>query len=176
MRPSVALSGICLATLLLLGSCGWHVRGTQEMPDGLRQLRLVSAPESAALVQKLQRSLSISDEQLESTAGTPTLHIGIEQRLLRTVALDASARSAEQEMRLVIEFQLHDGSDTLIYGPEELSVSRVYAYNPNQVIAKQDEERLIYQELQDALVAQLIRQLARVRIGETQPAAAAAAH
>jgi outer membrane lipopolysaccharide assembly protein LptE/RlpB len=43
-----------------------------------------------------------------------------------------------------------------------LSASRVYAYDPNSVIAKFDEEKIIRQELQESLVGQLFRQLGRI--------------
>ena len=44
-------------------------------------------------------------------------------------------------------------------GPREISASRVYSYDPNSVIAKQDEENLILSELQSNLVGQIFRQM-----------------
>ena len=60
-------------------------------------------------------------------------------------------------MRLDMQFELRNGDGETVFGPRVLSASRVYAYDPNSVIAKLDEEKIIRQELQENLVGQLFR-------------------
>ena len=49
----------------------------------------------------------------------------------------------------------------MVFGPRTPPRSRIYSFDPNSVIAKQNEETLIYGELQDNLVGQIFRQLRR---------------
>ena len=169
MRGSAAL----LLLALVMAGCGWHPRGSGELPRQLQELRLSSEPQSAAFAQKLRRSMRRAGMQLVEGSAPYTLKLGAEEKLLRKVSLDRSGRAAEQEMRLMIDFELRDGEGVLLYGPQRLSSSRIYAYDPNQVIAKRDEERLIYIELQNNLVAQLFRQLSRIDASRLQPGSAA---
>ncbi|MBP8924974.1 MAG: hypothetical protein KBG75_03905 [Pseudomonadales bacterium] len=150
---------LALALALVLGACGWHPRGVQEVPPQLQQLRLVSETKGGAFEQKLARALVAAGVVLVESAGGFSLHTGAERLETRNVALDREARSAEQEMRVTVEFELRNGAGDIVLGPHELSTSRIYSYDPNSVIAKQDEESLILTELRNNLVGQLFRQL-----------------
>jgi LPS-assembly lipoprotein len=152
---------VCLL-LLVLAACGWHPRGAHQLPPELQRLRVQSVPPDPQFGMRLNRALKFAGIELVEEAGSYTLTTKLERPDARNVSLDRSARSAEQERRLTLHFELHDPDGTLVYGPRTLSASRVYAYDPNNVIAKMDEEALIDGELADNLVAQVMRQLARV--------------
>lgn len=159
MHCTVARLWPSLALALVLGACGWHPRGVQEVPPQLQQLRLLSETKGGVFEQKLARALVAAGVELVDSAGVFTLHTGPERLNTRNVALDREARSAEQEMRVTVEFELRNGAGDTVLGPREISASRIYSYDPNSVIAKQDEENLILSELQSNLVGQIFRQL-----------------
>ena len=145
-----------------LAACGWQPRGEQQLPPELREMQLVVTPPEPRFVASLGRSLALAGVQVVQRSGTYSLHATTPQPRLRNVALDRGARSAEQEMRLEMSFELRDGNGDTVFGPRTLTASRVYAYDPNSVIAKLDEEKIIQQELQENLVGQLFRQLGRL--------------
>ena len=147
---------------LALAACGWQPRGAQQLPPELKEIQLVVTPPEPRFVARLERSLTLSGVKVVERAGTYSLHATTPQPTLRNVALDRGARSAEQEMRLEMQFELRNGNGDTVFGPRVLSASRVYAYDPNSVIAKFDEEKIIRQELQESLVGQLFRQLGRI--------------
>ena len=153
---------LALALFTTLAACGWHPRGVQTLPPELAEIRLVVTPPDPRFSARLERSLKLAGVQVVTRAGVYSLHATTPRPALRNVALDSGARSAEQEMRLEMEFDLRNASGDTVYGPRTISANRVYAYDPNSVIAKFDEEKLIQQELQENLVGQLFRQLARV--------------
>ena len=155
-----------LLALLLAGlsACGWQARGARELAPELATLRLVFAPADARLESRLRRSLSLSGVEVVERAGVYTLHVAPVPPKLRNVALDRGARSAEQEMRMELAFDLRNAEGQVVVGPRNLSASRVYAYDPNSVIAKLDEEKIIREELQENLLGQLLRQLARLQL------------
>lgn len=158
-----------LAILLVsLAACGWQPRGTHGLTPELSTLRVVFAPADTRLESRLRRSLSLSGVEVVDRAGVYTLHVAPAPAKLRNVALDRGARSAEQEMRLELVFDLRNRDGDVVVAPRTLSASRVYAYDPNSVIAKLDEEKIIREELQENLLGQLLRQLARLQL----PAAA----
>lgn len=148
--------------LVTLTACGWQPRGTQQLPAELKEMQLVVTPPEPRFVASLERSLTLAGVKVVDRAGAYALHATTPEPRLRNVALDRGARSAEQEMRLEMQFELRDGNGDTVFGPRTLTASRVYAYDPNSVIAKLDEEKLIRQELQENLVGQLFRQLGRI--------------
>lgn len=153
---------VLLVLAFALNACGWQPRGAQQLPPELREMQLVVTPPDPRFVASLERSLALSGVTVVDRAGVFSLHATTPTPALRNVALDRGARSAEQEMRLEMQFELRNGDGDTVFGPRTLSASRVYAYDPNSVIAKLDEEKLIRQELQENLVGQLFRQLGRI--------------
>jgi LPS-assembly lipoprotein len=147
---------------LTLTACGWQPRGAQQLPPELKEMQLVVSPPDPRFVARLERALALSGVKVVERAGAYSLHATTPEPTLRNVALDRGARSAEQEMRLDMQFELRNGDGETVFGPRVLSASRVYAYDPNSVIAKLDEEKIIRQELQENLVGQLFRQLGRI--------------
>jgi LPS-assembly lipoprotein len=153
-------------SVLSLAGCGWHPRGSQDIGLQTRQLRLVTEQPNAALTLKLRRALLVAGVELVDDAGsTLSLHLGTEQRESRKVSLDRDARSAEQEMRVAVAFDLRNADGEVVFGPRTASASRIYAFDPNSIIAKQDEENLIYQELLDNVTGQVLRQMRRAEAG-----------
>ena len=153
--------------VILLGglvACGWQPRGTSKLAPELSTLRIVFAPADPRLESRLRRSLSLSGVEVVARAGVYTLHVAPVPAKLRNVALDRGARSAEQEMRMELVFDLRNPDGDVVVSPRTLSASRVYAYDPNSVIAKLDEEKIIREELQENLLGQLLRQLARFQM------------
>jgi len=153
---------LTLVLLIVLAGCGWQPRGAQSLPPELKELQLVVTPPEPRFVASLERTLAISGVKVVDRAGAYALHATTPVQALRNVALDRGARSAEQEMRLEMQYELRDGNGDTVFGPRTITASRVYAYDPNSVIAKLDEEKIIRQELQENLVGQLFRQLGRI--------------
>jgi len=166
MLHKVFRTSLACLFALAVASCGWHPRGSQTLPSQLHTLQLVSAQPEGVVTLKLRRALQASGVTLIDGAGDHlSLHLGKEDRNSRKVSLDRQAHSAEQEMRITVVFDLRDASGAVVYGPRTAVASRVYAYDPNSIIAKQAEESLIVGELEDNIVGQIFRQLRRAEAG-----------
>jgi LPS-assembly lipoprotein len=165
MRNTLLRTAFALIAVVALAACGWHPRGSQDLSLQLRQLRLVTEQPNSALALKLRRALEVAGVELLEGSGNLSLHLGEERRISRKVSLDRDARSAEQEMRVSVAFDLRNADGAVVFGPRTATASRIYAFDPNSIIAKQDEENLIYQELLDNVVGQIFRQLRRAEAG-----------
>jgi LPS-assembly lipoprotein len=155
----------CLLALVL-AACGWHPRGSQQTSLPMHELRLMAPNMEASLTVKLRCALEIAGVEIANApASSLELHLGEEHQSSRKVSLDRDAHSAEQEMRVAVEFELRNAAGDVVFGPHTATAARIYAYDPNSIIAKQDEEALIHQELQDNVVGQIFRQLRRADAG-----------
>ena len=159
-RPVARLSIFVLT--YALAACGWHLRGAVELAPQLQRLRLQSVPVDQQFDARLQNALKFAGITIVDAPGSFTLKTTLRRPEARNVALDSSARSAEQERRLVLDFELRNRSGDVVVGPRTISASRIYAYDPNQIIGKLGEDALIDRELQDNIVNQLMRQLGRI--------------
>lgn len=158
------LSVLSLGLVLLAAGCGWHPRGSYELPPELNELRLTSEQPDHDLLPRLRRGLSVAGVRVVEAAdeGAFSLHLGPLRRDRRDMSLDRQARAAEMGLWLSVSFDLRDPDGVPVFGPMEVSANRIYNYDPNNVIAKEDEERVIDQELQDNLVGQIFRRIRRL--------------
>jgi LPS-assembly lipoprotein len=150
-----------VALLLCLGACGWQLRGDVELPPALQTLHLESAQQPGPLHRRLARALSTAGVELvDGSGGTAYTLLLQEERLRsRAVSVDRAARSAERELSLSVRADLFDGEGTVVGEPIEVQASKIYRYDPNSIIAKEDEELRIRNELRDSLARQLLRAL-----------------
>ena len=148
---------LCLA--VTLGGCGFHLRGSANLPwDTL----YVDLPDNNALGAELRRNLR---------AGTSTRIVerrGDAQAILQANAesrgktiLSLNSNGAVREFRLKYQFAYRiidkDGKD--IGPPSDLLIERDYSFNDNQVLAKESEEALLYRDMQTDMVQQIMRRL-----------------
>jgi LPS-assembly lipoprotein len=158
------MRGYCFAliALMLLAGCGWHARGAQEIQPQLQKLQLLTAPADLQFAKRLRRSLTFAGVELDAQGSSYALKIDPILEQQRNVSLDRQARSAEQELRIMLTFELHDPAGAVVFGPRKATASRIYSYDPNNIIAKADEEKLIRGELHENLIGQIFRQVQRI--------------
>lgn len=170
MHTSLLRRACLVVFSVTLLACGWHPRGSGEFALPMRELRIESAQPGDALSTRVARLLEVSGVDVRAGAGrSASLHLGREQHTTRKVALDRSARSAEQEMRVTVEFEVRNADGETVLGPRTVTASRIYAFDPNSIIAQQGEEQLIHQELQDNVAGQILRQLRHAPLADAAP-------
>lgn len=170
MHTTLLRAACITVTTLALLACGWHPRGSGEATLPMRQLRIESVQADDALSAQMRRLLEASGVDVVADAGhSPLLHLGTEYLTTRKVSLDRRARAAEQEMRVTIDFEVRSADGETVFGPRTVTSSRIYAFDPNSIIALQGEEQLIHRELRDDVAAQILRQLRYVPSAATGP-------
>lgn len=150
--------------LLLLGGCGFTLRGTVDLPAALQTMQLESPTPDSELVREVRRMLRNNDVTLteEPVATTYRLGIGSEQSSERVLSVNANARAGEYELTSSVAVQLRRGTEVL--GPETLSVSRVYLTDPENAVAKNEEAELIRTEMRRELAQQILRRLQSLQL------------
>jgi LPS-assembly lipoprotein len=162
MRWFVTAKGLGPALLLLLlGGCGFALRGSADLPEALRLMQVAAIDENSDLLQEVRRALRNSGVTLGDAKAPYRLDIGRETTGERIVSVNSNARAGEYELEINLLFQLSQGGTTLM-GPETLSLTRVYLTDPENAVAKEEEAEMIRDELRSELAQQLIRRLQTV--------------
>jgi LPS-assembly lipoprotein len=146
--------------LLLLGGCGFTLRGTATLPVALQTLQLESLDNNSEIVREMRRALRNNKVDVvdAATAGVYRLGLGAEASSERALSVNANARAGEYELTMSVPFQLRLGS-AVVLGPENLSVSRVYLADPENAVAKNEEAGIIRGEMRRELTLQVLRRL-----------------
>ncbi|MFW8589405.1 LPS assembly lipoprotein LptE [Glaciecola sp. 2405UD65-10] len=155
------------ALVCAISACGFHLRGSQALPDSLTNV-LISAPlQYSPLSRALDQRLSvyqlngiINDETTELTIDveqTVNVNLQPEQFERRLLSVFSTGQVAEYELVYTVEYSVQfPGFETI---NNSLSVSREYQDDPDQILAKSRELDLILGELRRESADRIIRLL-----------------
>ena len=159
--------GVIACTLLLgtllLGACGFHLRGQGTLHMPFKTLYIQSANLYTPLIAELKRAVEAAGaEVVDSPEGAElTLHIVTEKMDKQILSLSGAGRVREYQLNLMISFRATDAAQQERIAPAELVLQRIFSYDDEQVLAKEREELLLQENLRSDAVQQLLRRLNR---------------
>ncbi len=161
-RRLLALAGTLLASQLAAG-CGFHLRGPATL--SFRTLYAGFAPDSplGAEFRSMLRdapSVRIVDRPQDADVRLEVLH---ELREKEVVSFSSAGTPREYQLRLRFAFRVIDASGAELTPVTELLERREVTTSDIQLVAKEQEDVLVYREMQTDMVQQLLRRLAAVR-------------
>ena len=161
-RRTWLMSVASLAVVPLTG-CGFQLRGAQELR--FRTVQLTGFKPHSPLEKELRRAINASKTTLVVDSGGEAQVIleAVSDRRERNVVATTSAGQVRQiSLRVRFTFKLRTPSDRELIGPTELLLGRDISYNESEALAKEQEEALLYREMQTDIVSQIMRRLAAV--------------
>lgn len=164
MRRRHVLTGSAatLAALLAAG-CGFRMRGSADLP--FRTLYAGFPPSSSvgADFRRLVRASGTTEIVERPEQAEARLEVLGELREKEIVGFSSTGRPREYQLRLRFSFRLLDAKGIELIAPTELLIRREITTTDTQLVSKEQEEALLYQEMQQDLVQQLLRRLAAAR-------------
>ena len=162
-RRAWLITAASLAVAPLAG-CGFQLRGAQELK--FRTVQLTGFKPHSPLEKELRRAINASKTTLVVDSGGEAQVVleAISDRRERNVVATTSAGQVRQiSLRVRFTFKLRaPSSDRELIGPTELLLGRDISYNESDALAKEQEEALLYREMQTDIVSQIMRRLSAV--------------
>src|SRR5690606_2069042 len=90
------------------------------------------------------------------------LEVLSETREKEVVGYSSTGRPREYQLRLRFTFRVVERDATVLLAPTEILLHRDITSSDIEQVAKQQEEELLYKEMQSDLVQQLLRRLAAI--------------
>ena len=148
-----------------LAACGFHLRGSagSDLPYASMYIAL---PETAEVRVWLERYLrgstntTVSDDAKTATVTFQQLSDGRDKSIL---SIDARGRVREYRLQMRYRFRLVDAQGREIVAPQEISMNRDKTYDDSQVLSKSMEENLLWRDMTNDLVNQIMRRLSRIK-------------
>lgn len=155
---------ILLAAALLLASCGFQLRGSAQLPFSSLY---VQAPPASQLATQLKRavrsgsSTRIADRPEQADVVLQILNELQEKQIL---SLGGGGRVREFQLRYRVSFRLTDSKNREHIPANEIVLKRDYTFNDEQTLSKEQEEALLYRDMRNDAVQQLVRRLQAAKL------------
>ena len=153
---------LALALALVLAGCGFRLRGTAEVP--FETLYLPSATSGIAL--DLKRNIQAGTKARvvdDPSKADAVLQFTEETRQKEILSLTGTGRVREFQLRYRVAFRVHDGKGAEYVPPNTIQLTRDVTFNDAEILAKEQEEQLLFRDMQIDMVQQILRRLAAAK-------------
>ena len=163
-KSAVSISLVALL-LLMTTACGWHLRGSGGNTLRFERLHISASNLHSELVRQLIRQLEASDVTIVENATDANFSLVIlkENSRRRTATVSASARISERSLIEMAEFLVLNEKGGQVIPLTHVMVERVFEYNENNVLATDDEARMLKREMRGELARQIYNRLRQLK-------------
>ena len=151
-----------VALLLTLAACGFRLRGTAEVP--FETIFLPGATGGIAL--DLKRNIQVGTRaKVVDDAGKAeaVLQFTEETRAKEVLSLTGTGKVREFQLRYQVGFRVHDGKGGEYVPQSTIQLTRDVTFNDAEILAKEQEEQILFRDMQSDMVQQILRRLAAAK-------------
>ena len=152
---------VLIAVLAAMVGCGYHLRGSIEMPEALKNLYVFGS--SPPLQNEILSLMKASKGKIVGSPNDAGVVVKVlrEEMRSRVLSIGSTGKSSESELEYYLRFQFFDNKENALMDEQVIEISREFFNDQTAVLAKGNEELLIRTEIYKQ-VARMI--LARARI------------
>jgi len=151
-------NSIVLILLLLITACGYHLRGSIQLPEVLKKIYVQDA--SSQLTDAIDQVFSGASGEVVSSAAKAGIILKVvnEDYRRRTVSVNSSGYSNEYELVYRLSYVFLDKQGNIIAPKQTASASRSYynSQDSNVLIAKGNEEDSLRKEVYVQVVREVV--------------------
>jgi len=151
---------------LSLSACGFHLRGhnINESTFPFKTIFLKSAAPSP-FIADLQNSLELYKIKLTTTGvdADLTLDIASERNEKQILSLSGTGQVLEYQLSYRVSLRAYDKQLNDWLAADEIVLLRTLTFDASQILAKEQEEALLYRDMRSDAVQQVMRRLSRAK-------------
>lgn len=156
-----------LFTLLLLFSltaCGFHLRGSVQLPPELATINVQDASPATDIAPALRNALKSAGTQVSDSAPM-VLQLMAEQYGKRVLSVDAAGRAEEYGLSYTVRFSLIkkaaevNGTSAVWLAEQAVTQTRDLRFDAAAVLGTESEEAKLKAEMRQDAVLQILRRL-----------------
>ena len=158
---------ILMLVLFFLSGCGYHLRGSLDMPESLKNVYVTGA--SAVFQTEMAAMMKASKGKLASNSSEAGIVVKIskEDMHIRVLSIGTTGKSTESELDYYLRFQFFDKKDNPLMEEQTIELAREFFNDQTAILAKTGEEQLIRSEIYKQ-AARMLMARAKVAIESTK--------
>jgi len=155
-------NALVVALLLTLAACGFRLRGTANVP--FETLYLPGATGGIALDLKRNIQVGTNAKVVDDAAkAEAVLQFTEETKQKEVLSLTGTGKVREFQLRYRVGFRVHDGKGGDYVPQSTIQLTRDVTFNDTEILAKEQEEQILFRDMQTDMVQQILRRLAAAK-------------
>jgi len=152
---------------LLLTACGFHLRGPSPLPFASIYLGMDPYAELTAALKRQIRASGDTRITEKPDDADVLMQVTRNDREKNILSLNAKGTVREYQLKQRFGFRIVGKDGREITSLSEISITRDVSFNDSDALAKEQEEQMLYRDMESDLVQQLMRRLAATRMSST---------
>jgi LPS-assembly lipoprotein len=160
MKGMTVRSLIALLLVALLAGCGFQLRGSYNLP--WETLAISGVPENIELYFQIKRGIeagSLTKVVTDAKQANASLVILRNDQHKSILSLSAKGLVREFQLTRTISYRIQDASGKELIPINQIILQRDLTFDDERIFAKEAEEAMIWREMQQDMVQQLLRRL-----------------
>ena len=155
-------NALVVALLLTLAACGFRLRGTADVP--FETIFLPGATGGIALDLKRNIQVGTNAKVVDDAAkAEAVLQFTEETKQKEVLSLTGTGKVREFQLRYRVGFRVHDGKGGEYVPQSTIQLTRDVTFNDTEILAKEQEEQILFRDMQTDMVQQILRRLAAAK-------------
>lgn len=150
-------------TALALSGCGFHLRGSFNLPFETLYLDLDSNSKFAATLSRMLRAGSNVELVGDPTTADAILKITQNSTSRDILSYSTSGRAREFQLKNTVTFTVTGPDGHVFLPPTTLRAARDITYDESDYLSRDTEETMIRNEMQNDIIGQMIRRIERAK-------------
>lgn len=152
-----------VTALFMLAGCGFQLRGVSTLPFDTLYIDGSGNPAMAGEVSRAIRAGSQTQLMDKAADAQAVLQLQAATQEKRILALSGAGRVREYQLIYRVKFRLFDKEGRSLTPNQPIELRRDMTYDDTQVLAKQQEELLLFTDMQKDALVQLMRRIAAAK-------------
>lgn len=152
------------ATVVLVTACGFHLRGNYDFPFTSLYIDFPASSQTARILKR-----QITGMNLTKIVNTPQeaeviLSAISERKKKEELTYNIQGRVREYSLYSNLEYMVRTSQGKMLIGPTKISLRRTMTYDDSEALSKENEEILLYKDMQQDMAQRLLRRLATLKL------------
>lgn len=146
---------------MILPSCGWHLRGSVNLPPVMGKTFVKGTAKYSQLGNLIRNVFTGQEARLvdDISQATAVLHILTNNFSKRVLSTDSAGRATEYELTYALVFKVTDKDDKPLISEQQALEVRDFRFNPDNVLSNDAEEKQLRKDMLQAGVQTMFRRI-----------------
>jgi LPS-assembly lipoprotein len=155
---------ILFAASLSLTACGFQLRGSAPLPFQSMYVQAAQTSQFATLLKRAVRAGSATRIVEQPGEAEVVLQVLNELQEKQILSLGGGGRVSEYQLRYRVSYRLTDSKNREHIPATEILLKRDYSFTDEQALSKESEETLLYRDMRNDAVQQMVRRLQAAKL------------
>ena len=158
---------VVFVTAVLLASCGFHLRGNYDFTFSTLYIDFPANSHAARVLKRLIKGMELTKIVDNPKEAEVILSAISESTHKEVLSYNIQGRAREYSLYYKLEFMAKTAQGKILIEPTKISLHRTMTYDDSEALSKENEEIMLYKDMQSDMAQQLLRRLASIKLSES---------